>query len=725
MLVGAADAAWNAALAGRFYREEFANRPVFLCVDEETLAELAQHDGLVVTGRAVDDTTAPVASEKAVQSLLEAVRPRVRANEPLDAWAQDALAWRRSGYVGPPPFLSILAVTVLAATSLGSQRNRGYYDRLNEFLELPGRSMPRYFDSDIQQLWRHLNEWLSNIERGRRGLPTATNVTSAQANIGWALSQTVLRPTDRARLPLLFNILGLYPGQHVDGQLLVQGLRRSGLAGHGISRRLTQVLDDPNLGDSLATTLVGELAAWDGTLRDESGRRALQLLLTYHQRSRTFGVAARTPIDLAHHSLKVGESTTVPLGAAGELQPLPVAVTAALLEGSSLLARLLPLDGRPEPPAELRLVMTHSDVRVLTPSDQLARWVEVRSAERYRRHLVMVRSALAQGAVTVMRSLAQNPSLRTSVPDPSGWVSYEYEPVRVSVPGTVVGPLAALCPRGEEIVALDGGLPVSARSRLYLTAGPPDVVFDRTVGDGPVQLDGRPEPPDEAAGRLRLAERGLTEGRHEVNIGGAHLTIQLINEHAIGPTPCTLGIRLRAGTSAAGRPWTVPLLPDGVEAQAGTVADIVVQGASVEPSAPAVTLPKQVTGQGAQVRAGGQHYALGDGRAARVFPHPPGWLLGLEPRPIPHMVDLAGCVVELSFAPRWFLRVAQDRASVVPASAASAASFAPRAGVPGEFEGAWQEILPWLPDTAVAPEHADAWNTWVVSVISTDTAEAP
>ena len=120
MSVVADDAAWSAALAGRFYREEFADRPVFLCGDEETLADLAHDEGLVMDGPAESD-----AGQAAVQALAWAVQPRVRASEPLAAWTQDALAWRRSGYAGPPPFQSIMAVTVFAATTIGGRNDRG------------------------------------------------------------------------------------------------------------------------------------------------------------------------------------------------------------------------------------------------------------------------------------------------------------------------------------------------------------------------------------------------------------------------------------------------------------------------------------------------------------------------------------------------------------------------------------------------------------------------
>jgi hypothetical protein len=332
---------------------------------------------------------------------------------------------------------------------------------------------------------------------------------------------------------------------------------------------------------------------------------------------------------------------------------------------------------------------------------------------------VVVRSELARAAVAVMGPLAQDPPRRTSVPCPSGWVGYEYEPVRSAAPGPVVGSLAVLSPRGGEIVTLEGGLAVSARSRLYLTAGPPDVLFDLTISSRSLEVDRQAAAGAGTAGRLRLAGRGLTEGVHDIDVGGAHLGLRLVDEHSVGPMDCTLGTRLRAGISPAGRPWTVPLPQAAADGQEG--ADVVVQGASVDRSARADVLPQPATGLGAQARAGGRHYALADGHVAvRVYPQAPAWLLELEPRPVPHLVQLTGCAAGLPFTPGWFLRIAQDRASVVPAGPPITALPADDAA---EMANAWEEVLPWLADAAVAQEQADAWAAWLAATCP-DTTEA-
>jgi hypothetical protein len=697
----AEDASWNAALAERFYRQEFANRPVFLCVDEETLAAIGRDAGLLS-----DDAKA----------LACVVRRRVRDRAPLDAWTHDAVVWRRSGFVGPPPFLSVLAVTVLAATTRGAATDRAYYTRLNGLLGLAGRGMPRDFDSDIQQLWLCLNDWLMDVEHGRRGLPTATNLVSAFPNIGWALSQTVLRPSDRAKLPILFNRLGVYPGQHVDGHLLVAGLRRSGLAGRLMSRRLLQVLDDPALAESLASTLASELAAWDGTLRDEVGRHAIPMLLTYHQRSRSFGVAVRTPADLAHLSVQLGREAPVALGEPGGLQLLPVPVTAGLLDGQSMLATLVALDERERVPSDIRLVMAQADVRVLTPNDDLARWVEVRATELRRRYLVLVRAGLIPRAVELMTSLGDVAPRQTSVSCPSGWMGYEFEPLCAS---SVDGQLSVLSPSGTEMVVLDGGLPILVQSRMYLTAGPPDVLLDLANSRAETAIDGEAVSEVDASGRVRLSHRGLAEGPHEVTAAGAHLTVRLVDEYAVGPLACTLGVAYRFETSPEGRHRTVPIDPGTGDIEdlgegGGVVPDVVVQGASIGLSERARERTRPESSSFAQARAGGRHFALGDNLiAVRVFPQAPRWLLELHPRPVPHMVDLTSCSADLPFRPSWFLRISQDRASVVRADV-----LPPREGGSGTAStvNEWNAIVPRLAQATATPDQSDAWAAWLGSV---------
>src|ERR1700678_4001678 len=139
--------AWNRALQAWFFRPDLAGRGAYLAVDEETLAAIATEWSFQVA--------------EPTESLSRAIQHRVSERTPLRSWLQEASRWKASGSDGAPPFLSILAVTVLAATIVDQVSDRSYYRRLNTLLHLPNAGMPRDFYSDIQQLWTYLNEWLA------------------------------------------------------------------------------------------------------------------------------------------------------------------------------------------------------------------------------------------------------------------------------------------------------------------------------------------------------------------------------------------------------------------------------------------------------------------------------------------------------------------------------------------------------------------------------------
>jgi hypothetical protein len=251
-----------------FFRPEMANRPVYLCIDRSVLARVAADNGFPA-----DD---PVAS------LTAAVRRHVPGEPPLRWWVDAAFQWRRSGRSGTPPFVAALAVTVLAATASDDGANiRSYYRTLRALLGLPpGVDAPKEFDSDIQQLWTWLREWLDDHEAGALGRATATKA-AGWANVGWAISQTVLSPLDRAKLPLFFTAIGAQAGQRADGELLATQLTSWAAGNVQLSSRLTRALADRTLRALLAQTLAGELALWDGQLSSNADQPGVQLLLSW------------------------------------------------------------------------------------------------------------------------------------------------------------------------------------------------------------------------------------------------------------------------------------------------------------------------------------------------------------------------------------------------------------------------------------------------------------
>jgi hypothetical protein len=102
--------------------------------------------------------------------------------------------------------------------------------------------------------------------------------------VGWAISQTVLSPLDRAKLPLFFTAIGAQAGQRADGELLATQLTSWAAGNVHLSRRLTQALADRPRRALLAQTLAGELARWDGqpsSSADQADQPGVQLLLSW------------------------------------------------------------------------------------------------------------------------------------------------------------------------------------------------------------------------------------------------------------------------------------------------------------------------------------------------------------------------------------------------------------------------------------------------------------
>jgi hypothetical protein len=698
--------AWNSALRAWFYRPDLAGRGAYLAVDEEILTAIAAEKRVP----AVDAT----------QSLCEAVRYRVSSQEPLRAWTAEAARWRGFGGHSDPPFLGILAVTVLAATIEDGVTDRSYYRRLNDLLHLPGNSMPRYFDNDVQQLWTYLNEWLDDTWHGELGTSTATNI-GGQANVGWAQSQILLRPGDRAKLPLFFSELGLSPGQIVDGDLLVRRLRTWSADGRTVSRRLATVLHDTRLSELLANALHSELAHWDGTLRDEVGRLALKLLLAFHERSGQLEIASQVPEQLAGTSWEwrstASETCTSTLGSAGELQLLARGVTSQLLDGAALQAR--PLGSSATDPDEtasamrqsvMTLLLPRRDLHLLCPDDRLARWVEVPVALSNRQHLVLVRKELADRASLLMHSIGTEVQSFTRIRLPTGWVAYKFRPDRVQ---RIDGPLAALSPRGNELSALEGGLPISKRQRVYLRAGAPDLILDLQDRSGGVMVDNFLLRPD-AEGRLRLADLGLAVGKHDVSVGGVHYQVTLVDEFADRPFNGIVSFAFSIVDENGGGTRTVPA---GMTASAARhdSSDVLVKGASISTSSRHADL--RAVPRPPRLRAGGQHFVLGQpGEVAALSLQPPKWLESLSVRLFPHLVDTGSAFANLPFSPSWLMRVTQGWVTVaaIHLNLDSSAPSPP----PVLSPDLWSNILPRISDAIPDSGDATAWSAWKNSALS-------
>ena len=693
---------WNDRLCDWFFRPDQHGQPVYLCCDSFVLVDVADAEGWLLADP--------------VHDLLAVVRSRVGNAEPLDPWVREAVAWRRDGSHGSPPWVAILAVTVLAAAGGGPESgpvvgDRAYYAPLRRLLGLPPGGCPRGFDSDIGMLWRYLREWLDEHLQGRRGHSTA--VASARLpNVGWALSQTVLTSAERARLPGFFRAIGAEPGEHIRPDVLVACYLQWAARHSTLGERLARFERGSPAAGLLAGVLHQLLLAWDGRSRDERGRTTLPLLLTYYSRDGALRLATRVAPGFEDRSVVVG-GAAVQLGPLDELVPLAGDPTEALM-GRSLLGHLGTAGPRTDlaaPTFAMRLAAT--DVHVLATNAQLGMWAEVSGASFDQEHVLVVRSALASAAEEAMAALGSAVVRLSRARLPEGWCAYHrFEPTR---PAVVAERLSPLQPAAAQLVHLTGGLPVDLRARVWLTGGEPDLALP-DVGDrmGQVlQLD-ETELELPASGPLHLRGRSLATGPHELACAGRALRFTLVDEAVEQgghgdtrrtvdrrPGQQTLRVIIEPGGPSTDRPDTGERRAPVEVAVCG--ASVSTPGRSGDPLAPAARH---------RLLAGGCYYVLGaPAQAARVRPTAPGWLTRLTPPLYSRDADLEACLAGLKFLARWLVYVpARGQVTVADVSGVGLDPSPPPVGQPEADAVPWSQVVPYLEEARV--DGADQHGSW-------------
>ncbi|CCH89533.1 protein of unknown function [Modestobacter italicus] len=650
--------------------------------------------------------------------MLRAVRARVKHSQPLDPWVRQAIQWRREGSVGNPPWVAVLAVTVLAASGAGREEDgrvlheRAYYRPLRQLLGLLAGAQPPGFDSDIRMLWTFLKEWLDDHLEGSRGLSTA-RAPRHLSNVGWAMSQVVLTSAERSRLPEFFQLIGAVPGEDITPDALLASYLR-----WGSRRRASRIHDDvraqSNFAEMLGAALHQALISWDGRPRDERGRTTLPLLLGYYSSRGQLRLVSRAAHGLENRGLKVG-ADEVYIGARDELFVVPGDPDTALA-GRPIRASLSPSEQDPVSVAiDIQMRLLSTDIHVLASNGELGMWVEVAAASLDQEHVIIVRDQVAPEAERAMTDLGGGAMRLPRIRLPAGWCAYHrFHPTRLA---QVPVHLSALVPGRTELAQLTGGLPVDRLRKLWLTDGPPDVILPEILdaqAGRVLRLDGAELPwPDD--NRLRLRSLGLHSGDHELSVAGRTMRLTLLDEvvdHA-GHGDARLTVERQpveqtflARARAAGASHGSPTSPTDA---CITVTLCGARLSTTEGSLPLLPRPHQL-------RVGGCYYVLGaPGQAARLRPVAPPWLTAVEPPLYSRDADLESTIVGLSFAPRWLLYVpAGRRATVTDISDVSARAGRDTAVRAPDFGAEiWQQASRHLELAEVAPQDMSAWRAWL------------
>lgn len=628
---------WNAALTTWFFRPDLAGVPVYLAVDDDVLGEIAHSRGWQLSDPAHD--------------FELAVRTCAGGSAPFDRLLRTSARWQIDGAEGIPPFIGVLAATVLAASRMapgddGGPGRYSYYGPLRKILDLPGTGMPQGFDQAAPVLWGWLKTWLTSKMSGKIGLPTAAT-RPAVDNIGWAFSQAVVLGADRTKIGMFFRATGVQPNEQIDESELLKRFQEWCRLSSRVSGRLRKAAFDPVLGPVLAQVMKFELDRFDGTMRDAAGRRCLPVVLTTADNGGApFSVAIEVPPELQGSDLVLGNGEIVSLRVGQTWLTLPTAI-------ASPSATVDLLSGR------FRFLLPRRDCWVFQISEALGQWASVDVADIGVEHRVLVRAELQVAADEAMRATAGDPVQVRRATLPAGWVAFaRYVPSRSAL---ATPDVAALCPRAHELPSLSGGLCLSAADRVWLAEFPPDLVIPGEDGlDLGVTVDGRPYlAPD--GGRpeiIRLSAMGLPEGQHEVSVGSRRLRFRLVDRLRETTLPARIAVRVLDDST----PAQISSLPVAVS----SISSDWLSGAAFS-SAARDTRPAPRT----LVRQSSRIFVLGPGRAAaQIYPQQPSWLSehGLYPADF----DLEPALDGVPFEAEWVLSLLADCRKVLRVKGAAA-----------------------------------------------------
>lgn len=521
VLVGTDYQAWNQAIADYFYHPTFADRPVYLQIDEDVLLEIARHIG--------------VKPERAALFFKSAIRLQIdrHRKNPFASILSDTNRWiqkLKRNPVMPPPFLALLGICVLAASKMSPDPEHGisggnYYVHLNELLGFNETGAPPCFD-EVTELWPLLNEWLAEYNHGKLGLPTA-ETHSHFKNIGYPISQSLLRNSDRQKLPDFFRWEGLESGDLLELDEIIPRLQlwtsltTCTLNNHGqaIFRHGSKTLVR-----QAAQVVLNELKLWDGGAIDTEGRRyaKMELRVDRQRRGRKYRFSCalypRAPHDFPEGDYIMPVGCNTANGAIVPLIRLPIKRWFSPLPNQFVEQALA--DGLVIRQANYTLQFDPSPIMPLEEHPELGGWVSRSRVNLGEPYLVLCRQEYQAALEQYLKKYAESgwSLVKAATGLPPSWSCFHK--VRIlSLATAELGVLAPLVPRLRVGISLMDGLKIERG--VWLEGGAPNALI-ATRKNQPivVSVDGKQvaEFPT-GTGKVALQELNLNCGEHEILAG--------------------------------------------------------------------------------------------------------------------------------------------------------------------------------------------------------------
>ncbi|HJP78057.1 MAG TPA: hypothetical protein VJ914_27540, partial [Pseudonocardiaceae bacterium] len=357
---------------------------------------------------------------------------------------------------------------------------------------------------DVAEMWEQLDHWLRE-QNGAFGISTVQAGAGNESRIGYPLSQTLVRRSDRAALTHIFDALHLRSAGVPGPDALLDMLRVwAQHRGHGLTDRFVESLHDTDLLPILGPLLHHLATAWDGKIITADGLRRLNLRL----------VIDLDDLDAWWVIPAVSDITCDLLEGTSDAQPFEALITSDPCSTMYRDEGMPPVRG---PDLASGLVargeqcvaeFQSAKVLVLAGNADANGWMSVGAIQPFEEHVLVVADDVTPEVSHALRSAADagwralEPPLaarllgngftiftRVAFSDQS-----RLDAALTAMPGTVAAGLrrgATVRPR------LINGLPImrSLAPNVYLAGGEPDLILP--VGAEPrdvmVSLDSRPQ----------------------------------------------------------------------------------------------------------------------------------------------------------------------------------------------------------------------------------------
>lgn len=459
----------------------------------------------------------------------------------------EARRWRQKAGGQAPPTLPLLAVTVVAASRMHRDPNASssaYFFRLAQLLR-PGACDARIEEAKrhlsqgfgpVVVMWRTLHDWVT-LHQDSLGVSTIRDHPHL-TRIGYALSQALVRRSDRMRLTSFFAAMDFGNRGMPPPEVLLSWLRVWLSRPRGLSDPFCEAVRDPRNSEVLAGYLHRLASGWDGAVLTDEGRRHLEfrVIIDLDPPDARWAIPVVPGVDDA--VLLTGDGETIKIAKPeygkfydtdGHLPPVATGLASGLKAmGPACVASA---DRRP--------------ILAFREDAGAGGWLSMPSIQPFDDHLIVAEPSMRAELEQALEAAA----------DP-GWkllgrLSERLLPGRLlywgvrfcdnqafeSIAGRLSpGLVQGLRPDPGTRPRLAAGLPVAARvgRAHYLAGGEPDLVLPVGTEPRPVEasLDGFVQaPPLRATGfPVELRRLGpLPEGRHELVVDGDELEFFVVD----------------------------------------------------------------------------------------------------------------------------------------------------------------------------------------------------